>query len=317
MKASRILREFCVMCLSRLISLLCLSMCIGHVQCSPVTNHGNEVFGDLYADAINYARDNPETLEAILAFDKAIVEGDIIMPSNRNAVDAVWPAVNGKVSVAFVIHPDLVDMTDSMLKAMEILSENACVSFHKRSTEPDYIHFYPSKGCASYVGYQGGEQKLYVGPMCNVGNIAHEILHALGFHHEHTRLDRNEHIEVIENNIQKGKRSNFKMKDGKTFGIPYDTSSIMHYGRQYFSKNGLPTIKLLKHSSDMGQRTHLTPHDMKRIRVLYQCAGTGEMDDKLSKEKEDTFLKMFDRLKKLYLDVPGVSADFNTYQPVG
>ncbi|XP_056445268.1 astacin-like metalloendopeptidase isoform X1 [Gadus chalcogrammus] len=302
------------MCLSRLIFLFCMSMCIGHVQCSPVTNHGNEVFGDLYANAIKYAQENPETLEGILAFDKAIIEGDIIMPSDRNAVDAVWPAVNGKVSVAFEIHPDLVDMTDSMLKAMDMVSEHACVSFHHRSTEPDYMLFYPSKGCASYVGYKGGEQKLYVGPMCNVGNVAHEILHALGFHHEHTRLDRNEHIQVIEDNIQTGKHSNFNMKDGKTFGIPYDTSSIMHYGGQYFSKNGLPTIKLLKHSSEMGQRTHLTPQDMRRIRVLYQCAGTGEMDDKLSKEKEDTFLKMFDRLKKLYLHVPRVS---NTYHPFG
>ncbi|CAL8405608.1 unnamed protein product [Arctogadus glacialis] len=305
------------MCLSRLIFLFCMSMCIGHVQCSPVTNHGNEVFGHLYADAIKYAQENPETLEAILTFDKAIIEGDIIMPSDRNAIDAVWPAVKGKVSVAFVIHPDLVYMTDRMLKAMDMVSEHGCVSFHKRSTEPDYMLFYPSKGCASYVGYQGGEQKLYVGPMCNVGNLAHEILHALGFHHEHTRLDRNEHIQVIENNIQTGKHSNFNMKDGKTFGIPYDTSSIMHYGGLYFSINGSPTIKLLKHSSELGQRTHLTPQDMKRIRGLYQCAGTGEMDEKPSKEKEEKFLKMFDRLKKLYLDPPGVSANLNTYHPFG
>ncbi|CAL8386690.1 unnamed protein product [Boreogadus saida] len=293
------------MSLSRLIFLFCMSMCIGHVQCGPVSNHGNEVFGDLYANAINYAQENTETLEEILAFDKAIIEGDIIMPSDRNAVDAVWPAVNGTVSVAFVIHPDLVHMTNSMLKAMDMVSEHTCVSFHKRSTEPDYMLFYPRKGCASYVGYQGGEQKLYIGPTCTFGNVAHEILHALGFHHEHTRLDRNEHIQVIENNIQTGKDSNFDMKDGKTFGIPYDTSSIMHYGGRFFSKNGLPTITLLKHSSEMGQRTHLTPQDMKRIRVLYQCAGTGEMDHKPSKEKEERFLKMFGRLKKLYLRVNG------------
>ena len=45
--------------------------------------------------------------------------------------------------------------------------------------------------------------------------------------------------------------------------------------------------------------------------------GTGEMDDKTSKEKEDKFLKMFARLKRLYLHVPGVSANLNTYHPFG
>ena len=58
--------------------------------------------------------------------------------------------------------------------------------------------------CASYVGYQGGEQMLYVGPLCNIGNVAHEILHALGFHHEHTRLDRDNHVKILVDNIQTG-----------------------------------------------------------------------------------------------------------------
>lgn len=58
--------------------------------------------------------------------------------------------------------------------------------------------------CASYVGFIGGEQPLFVGPPCIVGNIVHEVLHALGFHHEHTRKDREQYITVVPNNIMKG-----------------------------------------------------------------------------------------------------------------
>lgn len=58
--------------------------------------------------------------------------------------------------------------------------------------------------CASFVGFKGGEQPVFVGAQCVVGNIAHEILHALGFHHEHTRMDREKYITIIHNNIMPG-----------------------------------------------------------------------------------------------------------------
>lgn len=59
--------------------------------------------------------------------------------------------------------------------------------------------------CASYVGFIGGEQEVFVGPRCALGNIVHEILHALGFHHEHTRTDRGQYITVLSQNIMNGK----------------------------------------------------------------------------------------------------------------
>lgn len=58
--------------------------------------------------------------------------------------------------------------------------------------------------CASYLGFIGGKQAVYVGPTCADGNVCHEILHALGFHHEHTRKDREQHIQVLHNNIMDG-----------------------------------------------------------------------------------------------------------------
>lgn len=39
------------------------------------------------------------------------------------------------------------------------------------------------------------------------GTVQHELLHALGFNHEQTRSDRDNHIRVLLNNVQSGKRT--------------------------------------------------------------------------------------------------------------
>lgn len=66
------------------------------------------------------------------------------------------------------------------------------------------LHLLSCSSCASYVGFIGGEQPVFIGPPCIVGNIVHEILHALGFHHEHTRTDREQYIKILPQNIMAG-----------------------------------------------------------------------------------------------------------------
>ena len=70
-----------------------------------------------------------------------------------------------------------------------------------------------SRGCYSTsVGksLHGGEQQISIGKGCNyIGTVIHEMMHAVGFFHEHTRLDRDQYVTIYWNSIQKGNLKNF------------------------------------------------------------------------------------------------------------
>ena len=63
--------------------------------------------------------------------------------------------------------------------------------------------------CFSYIGKQNpGGQDLSIGSGCAfVPIVEHELLHALGFFHEQSRYDRDDHVTIIWENIQEGSQS--------------------------------------------------------------------------------------------------------------
>ena len=65
-----------------------------------------------------------------------------------------------------------------------------------------------------------------------MGTIAHEIAHAAGFYHEHSRPDRDSYITVHLENVKEGYERDFdKLGTRSVKDIePYDYSSVMHYG---------------------------------------------------------------------------------------
>lgn len=59
--------------------------------------------------------------------------------------------------------------------------------------------------CWSQVGIRGGKQQLSLGSGCeNKGRAIHELMHSLGFLHEQSRQDRDEHVTILYQNIQDG-----------------------------------------------------------------------------------------------------------------
>ncbi|XP_061555286.1 astacin-like metalloendopeptidase [Phycodurus eques] len=199
--------------------------------------------------------------------DDAVAEGDMLLQSNRNAVDRLWPSTK----IPYKIASNLGFRTNDIEMALNMIYSHTCLSFHKRTTEVDYLYFKDGFGCASYVGFIGGKQDVHMGSNCRLGNIVHEVLHALGFYHEHTRMDRGKYISIVSGNIMKGHHKNFRKQIGETFQLAYDLTSIMHYGRTFFSANGKPTIVAKVKATNMGQRVGMTHTDVRRVRLLYKC----------------------------------------------
>ena len=64
--------------------------------------------------------------------------------------------------------------------------------------------------CSSSVGKKGGEQRLSLMNGCFIPKkVKHELMHAMGFHHEQSRTDRDEHVTIHFDNIDSG---NIKQK---------------------------------------------------------------------------------------------------------
>ena len=75
-----------------------------------------------------------------------------------------------------------------------------------------------------------------------------------------------------------GQEHNFEKYDNTavdTQNTPYDYGSVMHYGSNYFSKNGSPTIEPLQAGARIGQRETLSAIDIEEVRLFYGCNGTG------------------------------------------
>ncbi|XP_036324703.1 dorsal-ventral patterning protein tolloid [Rhagoletis pomonella] len=174
------------------------------------------------------------------------------------------------------------------MKAMRHWENFTCIKFVERDSKihPNYIYFTVKNcGCCSFVGKRGtGRQAISIGRNCEkFGIVVHELGHVVGFWHEHTRTDRDKHININKDNIMKGQEYNFDVlspEDVDSLGLPYDYNSIMHYAKNTFAKNVyLETIQPIGLSKpqhiEIGQRLRLSPGDIVKANLLYKCSSCG------------------------------------------
>ncbi|KAH7706522.1 CBN-NAS-6 protein [Aphelenchoides avenae] len=162
-------------------------------------------------------------------------------------------------------------------KAFKTFRKRTCIRFRPHTDEADYLYVTRGYGCYSQVGQTGGKQEISLGRGCLFHEIIlHETMHSLGFWHEHSRADRDDHIRIQWENILPGMDSQFDIISSAlqdTLGIDYDYRSIMHYDSAAFSKNGKNTIetKVDGFTSVIGTAMDLSELDVAKINRLYKC----------------------------------------------
>lgn len=209
-----------------------------------------------------------------------LFEGDIFLPRNDSddrtvviAPSLLWP----RGIVPFVVESSLGQHTALLREAMNEIEAKSCLRFVMRTTQRNYITIFRGSGCYSAIGHQTGAQPVSLGHGCIYkGTMVHELLHAVGFYHEHSRSDRDNYIQVFTANAKPESVKQFdKLEPWQNRLIsPFDVNSVMLYGSHAFaSAPGLVTML----RNDGGKLTEvydkpgLSDSDVHRINVLYKC----------------------------------------------
>lgn len=155
-------------------------------------------------------------------------------------------------------------MSVTINDAIEYIHNHTPLRLIPRTTEADYVAFVDGKGCSSFVGKQGGRQEITIAKWAKKGNVVHEVFHAAGLWHEHSRADRDVYVTYNDINVRApSKKHNFDkhITDGRNLG-KYDYDSIMHYSESAFALPGTQTLVPKVSGVQIGQRDHASVSDI-------------------------------------------------------
>ncbi|XP_064088575.1 protein SpAN-like isoform X2 [Macrobrachium nipponense] len=194
--------------------------------------------------------------------------------------EMLWQKEMGYPVVPYNISGEGDEFLKAVMDGMQHWENNTCVRFRQvTGNDRSYINFFVGDGCWSRIGRRidNKPQDISLGRGCQfMGTAAHEIGHALGLLHEHMRTDRDEYIQVIEKNIQRGNEHNFYKETSKyysNFDVQYDYTSLMHYTGEAFSRNGGLTILSddpLKQGM-LGRNRVMSHRDRIIVNKMYGC----------------------------------------------
>ncbi|XP_046647129.1 zinc metalloproteinase nas-1-like [Daphnia pulicaria] len=221
--------------------------------------------------------------------DPGLFGGDMKLSGGKTGIVSLkerWPDALIPYTISASYTPR---QREIIASAMNALHQNTCIRFVPRASEKDYVRITKTGGgCWSEVGMIGlGRQTLSLDDRCILasipGLIVHELMHTLGFYHEHQRPDRDEFVSINLKNVEPKNRGYFqKMSewDFLTLKFSYDYGSVTHYPSNAFAKDSkIPVIlKLNSKNPYIANRKAVSPVDVEKLNDWY-C---GSSDDYLS-----------------------------------
>jgi len=186
-----------------------------------------------------------------------VVIGDMILPEEvvhdpkaedgeiglRYVLKSTRPWPGGIVYYQFAPNISTRERSEFLAYCAE-MSQYAKVSCQARTTNQRnyiYVEKTTENVCGlTYLGMVGGRQPFKI--RCwRRRTIQHELMHAFGVSHEHNRMDRDEYITVLWDNIQDPVRRQFfkvSLSQVSLYLNYYDFDSILHYDSYSGSSNG-------------------------------------------------------------------------------
>ncbi|WP_314511825.1 M12 family metallopeptidase [Xanthocytophaga agilis] len=238
-----------------------------------------------------YLFGSPVTYEEIEG--QAVFQGDMLLSEDmlssespngrtsatgRNMLAYRWP----NNTVYYRIDPALPNPA-RVTQAIAHWEEATNLKFVNNPNASHRIVFMPGAGCSSAVGMQAQEQSIILGPDCTKGTVIHEIGHAVGLFHEHSRTDRDNHLVIKWNNIKSDQAIRDQFKKWAEFGYNgfdhsnFDFGSVMLYG-SYSSKAAIdpskPVITTTSGNTYEAQREGLSQADINCINDMYPASPT-------------------------------------------
>ena len=240
-----------------------------------------------------------DTVKCRLVNGEYIFQGDIILDESQisefpglkgagvsfNDVNKAWPDNKVFYTIKTKVYEGKIQ------DAIDYWDKNTTLNFININDEYNinHIEFVRSKifeGNSSNLGMIGGTQQIRINILeenifdnifsneSEIFGIAlHEIGHAVGLLHEHSRSDRDTFIIVNEENID------ISIREGKDFDIykwslnvplyEFDFQSIMLYPSYANSINNEPTITKKDGTVFATQRSYLSKYDILTVKMLY------------------------------------------------
>jgi virginiamycin B lyase len=151
---------------------------------------------------------------------------------------------------------------------------NAAVGYLRlvpRDGEANFVRFTSAAGrCNSKVGMIGGSQDVTcdLSAGFNEASALHEIAHAAGLIHEHSRADRDSYVGYRPENKNPGSDGDFAIDKGALMLGEYDYESLMHYDAMARSNGNGPTL-VAPPGINIGFAPTLSPRDRASLSISY------------------------------------------------
>jgi len=224
-------------------------------------------------------RQGQRIVESDISLGPPLRQGEI-EPEGLGLANSIglWPLVGGVIEIPYVVTQGNAELPNAIARYNTEFA--GVIQWVARTTQADYVDFELDPNDHSGAGFSslgrvGGRQVIGGSIDCNLPTFLHEMGHATGLWHEHSRAEREAHLILSLQHAIGSLAPNLDVVPliggGQALGL-YDIASLMHYGPFTFTKNGEPTLESIPPGMLIAELGDYSAGDIDAVLRLYQHA---------------------------------------------